>query len=82
MTAAMQDQANTQANGWISARGGKWHRATTPEPVAYRTEDTACGLTFRPLNITWHGEAPYVDMTVSFARRHVCKRPGCAQVQS
>jgi hypothetical protein len=57
--------------GWISARNGKWHRATVAEPVAYRPETAACGLIFRPLHITWHGEHP------PNIPRDACQRPGC-----
>lgn len=56
--------------GYVSARNGKWHRATTPEPTFMHDETTACGRTFRPLNVTWHGERPK-------AREHfLCKQCG------
>ena len=50
----------SQCAGWVSARNGKWHRAAVPEPTFMHDETTACGLTFRPLNVTWHGERPHV----------------------
>lgn len=58
-------------NGWVSARGGKWHRATRPEPTFTHDETTGCGLTFRPLNVTWHGERPPTTTD------YICRRPGC-----
>jgi hypothetical protein len=60
--------------GWISARGGKWHRATGPRPTFTRDETAACGFTFRPLNVTWDGERPPTTT------RYLCKRPGCRDI--
>jgi hypothetical protein len=57
----------TTDNGWISARGGKWHRATNPEPTFMKDETAACGRTFRPLNVTWHGDEPPTTPT------HLCR---------
>jgi len=53
------------AFSWISARGGKWHVSRNAEPSWTRDEASACGLTFRPLNVM-HGERPPT------LRRHVC----------
>ena len=58
--------------GWISARNGQWHRATVAEPTFTRDETAACGMTFRPLNVTWNGEQPPTRA------RFMCQRPGCA----
>ncbi|HJW11501.1 MAG TPA: hypothetical protein VJ598_06935 [Albitalea sp.] len=42
-------------------RDGKWHRTVADEPAFTRDEQSLCGLTFRPLNVT-HGEKPnYVN---------------------
>jgi hypothetical protein len=60
-------------DGWVSARGGKWHRATVAEPVFTRDEHTRCGLRFRPLNVTWHGERPPTTAA------YLCRRRGCAE---
>lgn len=57
--------------GWISARGGKWHRATVARPTFTREEKSACGLRFIPLNVTWDGETP------PSAAHYLCSRPGC-----
>lgn len=59
--------------GWVSAPGGKWHRATRTRPTFTRDEATACGLSFRPLNVTWYGEHPPTS------GRWLCARPGCAR---
>jgi hypothetical protein len=61
----------TATNGWISAQNGKWHRAIIPEPTFMRDETTQCGLTFRPLNVTWNGERPPA------LKMFLCQRPGC-----
>ena len=58
-------------NGWMSADGGKWHRAPTPEPVCYMTQTAACGMTFQPLNVMWHGERPPT------IEHFMCQRKGC-----
>jgi hypothetical protein len=62
------------AAGWISASGGKWHRATVSEPTWSTEQTAACGMTFRPRNVTWHGEKP---PTVDLWK---CKRPGCTSI--
>lgn len=67
----MDETTATLSAGWISARGGRWHRATVAEPAFTRDETSACGLTFRPLNVTWHGDRP------SAPDRCMCRRPGC-----
>ena len=66
----MSDTA-TKPAGYISARNGKWHRATVAEPMFTRDEASACGMTFRPLNVTWHGERPHTRDA------YRCQRPGC-----
>ena len=58
-------------NGWVSARGGKWHRSTHARPVCYRAETAACGMTFRAMSIRWDGERP------TTAEAHMCQRTGC-----
>jgi hypothetical protein len=68
----MNTMSDNTARGWVSARNGKWHRATVAEPTFIRDESTACGLTFRPLNVTWHGERPQARAA------YLCRRPGCA----
>jgi hypothetical protein len=68
----MNTMSDNTARGWVSARNGKWHRATVAEPTFIRDESTACGLTFRPLNVTWHGERPQARAA------YLCQRPGCA----
>lgn len=55
--------------GYLSVRGGKWHRATVPRPTFTRDEGTACGLTVRPLNVTWDGERPSYARPASFCSR-------------
>lgn len=44
--------------GYFSVAGGKWHRAIVPEPTFMHDEKTACGLTVRPLNVTFNGKWP------------------------
>lgn len=44
-------------SSWGSVRGGKWHKTVSAEPTFTRDEESLCGITFRPLNVT-HGEPP------------------------
>ena len=62
----------SNVSGYVAARNGKWHRATVTEPTFMQDESTGCGLTFRPLNVTWNGELPPTT------RAYMCQRPGCA----
>lgn len=43
---------------WGSVEGGKWHVTLDAEPSFMRDEQSLCGLTFRPLNVTWHEQPP------------------------
>jgi hypothetical protein len=62
----------SNVSGYVAARNGKWHRAVVAEPTFMRDEATSCGLTFRPLNVTWNGKLPPTT------RAYMCQRPGCA----
>lgn len=52
---------------WIGARGGKWHVAAGDEPRWDRAERAQCGISFQPLNVTWHERPPTNN-------RYVCVR--------
>ena len=54
--------------GYLSVAGGKWHRAIVAEPTLMRDEQTACGLTVRPLNVTWNGDRPDYAHPSSFCK--------------
>lgn len=74
MTAPLYDGIDqAHENGYVSARGGKWHRATVAEPTFMHAEATACGQQFTPLNVTWHGDKPPTTTA------YMCQRPGCAR---
>lgn len=51
----MPTPAHTPAvqGSWGSVRGGKWHRTISASPTFVHDEQSLCGLTFRPLNVTW-----------------------------
>jgi hypothetical protein len=53
------------SKSWASVRGGKWHVTVADKPEWTRDETAICGLTFRPLNVTW-AEAPPTSL------RHLC----------
>lgn len=47
--------------GWASVRGGKWHATPNPTPSWYprgNTEETVCGLTIEPVNVTFAADKP------------------------
>lgn len=46
---------------WASARNGKWHRTVTEKPSWTRDETALCGITFRPVNVTWSEEPPTTE---------------------
>lgn len=58
----------TSEAGYFSVAGGKWHRAIVPRPTFMRDEQTACGLTVRPLNVTWDGAKPDYVRPDSFCK--------------
>ena len=41
------------AGSWASVRNGKWHRTVSEHPDFRRTEESVCGQSFRPVNVTW-----------------------------
>ena len=59
----------TDTRGYVSVKGGKWHRATVDQPTFTRDEQTACGLTVRPLNVSWDGKRPDYAHPTSFCKR-------------
>jgi hypothetical protein len=58
--------------GYVSVAGGKWHRAVVDKPTFIHDEQTACGLTVRPLNVSWDGERPSYAHPTSFCKH--CER--------
>jgi hypothetical protein len=58
----------TQQNGYVSVKGGKWHRAVVAQPTFMHDEQTACGLTVRPLNVTFDGKRPDYAHPTSFCK--------------
>lgn len=57
-----------RVTGWASVKGGKWHRTAVTQPSFMRDETALCGITFRPLNVTWDDEEPPTT------QRHRCVR--------
>lgn len=54
--------------GYVSVAGGKWHRAVVARPTFMHDEQTACGLTVRPLNVTWDGNRPDYVLPSAFCK--------------
>lgn len=55
--------------GYASVSGGKWHRTIADQPSFTRDEQTVCGLTIRPLNVSWNGKRPDYAHPSSFCKR-------------
>ena len=53
------------ATSWASVKDGKYHATVSEKPQWDRDEESLCGLTIRPRNVTW-GEAPPTN------RNHIC----------
>lgn len=55
--------------GWGSVSGGKWHRTESPTPTWTAPQESLCGLTFTPMNVT----AGAADLPPTNPR-WICKR--------
>jgi hypothetical protein len=64
----MRDSTGPDSAGYLSVSGGKWHRAIVAQPTFAHDEQTACGLTVRPLNVTWGGQRPDYAHPSSFCK--------------
>ena len=72
-------EATEQRAGYFSVSGGKWHRAIVARPTFAHEEQTACGLTVQPVNVTWDGNRPdYVRYPDSFCKHCIAKAKGGA----
>lgn len=60
------------SHGYASVRGGKWHRTRDPNPSFARDEQSVCGVTFRPLNVSPAGEPP--DYIHESSRCQACEK--------
>lgn len=68
LKAAGVPEGQRQQPGYVSVKGGKWHRAIVAKPTFTHEEQTACGLTVQPLNVTWHGKKPDYARPDSFCK--------------
>lgn len=56
-------------SGHASVPGGKFHRTVAAEPTFTREETSECGVTFRPMNVSYPEPPTYVQPRVSLCRK-------------